>query len=163
MDRLRLAVALPHLGVYGGVRRFLELGRVWTERGHDVTIATPGGEQGSAGRRIEDRAEVAWLPFPGRLATIDEMARERWDAVLSPDPVLFRDLHPNGALRVFYAVLEKAPGAEEAWRSADLVLANSAGMTRHLGRRGVPAIPAVGGVNLSLFHPPDPDPRPAPA
>jgi glycosyltransferase involved in cell wall biosynthesis len=188
MDRLRLAVALPHLGVYGGVRRFLELGRVWTERGHDVTIATPGGvghedrravdrratdrlgdpldafpseERRSAGRREEDRTEVTWLPFPGRLATIDEVARERWDAVLSPDPALFRNLHPDGALRVFYAVLEKAPGAEEAWRSADLVLANSSGIGRHLERRGVRATLAVGGVNLSVFHPPDPDPRPA--
>jgi glycosyltransferase involved in cell wall biosynthesis len=151
MDRLRLAVALPHLGVFGGIRRFLELGRVWTERGHDVTIATPGAS----------RREETWLPFPGRRSTIDDLARERWDAVLSPDPALFRDLHPEGALRVFYAVLEKAPGAEEAWRSADLVLANSAGMARHLERRGVHAVPAVGGVNLGVFHPPDHDPRPA--
>lgn len=149
MDRLRLAVALPHLGVYGGIRRFLELGRVWTERGHTVTIATPGAV----------RREGTWLPFPGSLSTIDEVERERWDAVLSPDPALFRDLHPEGALRAFYAVLEKAPGAEEAWRSADLVLANSAGMVRYLERRGVRAVPAVGGVNLSVFHPPDPNTR----
>src|SRR5258705_6929936 len=162
MDRLRLAVALPHLGVYGGVRRFLELGRVWTERGHDVTIATPGGEQGSAGRRIEDRAEVAWLPFPGRLATIDEMARERWDAVLSPDPVLFRDLHPNGALRVFYAVLEKAPGAEEAWRSADLVLANSAGMARPPRRPGGAPVPPRRRRELPAVPPAPPAPAPPP-
>jgi glycosyltransferase involved in cell wall biosynthesis len=34
-------------------------------------------------------------------------------------------------------------------------------MTRHLERRGVRAVPAVGGVNPAIFHPPDPDPRPA--
>lgn len=145
-----MAVALPHLGVYGGIRRFLELGRIWSERGHDVALAVPR----------EARDPAPWLPFPGRIVPLDEVAAGRWDVLLSPDPALFRELRPAGALRVFYAVLEKAPGAEEAWRSADLVLANSAGMARHLARRGVRAIPAVGGVNLARFHPPADDPRP---
>ena len=151
MDRLRLAVALPHLGVYGGIRRFLELGNVWTGFGCDVTIATPAGV----------RRDEAWLPFDGRFSTIEDMSLERWDAVFSPDPAIFRDLHPEGALRVFYAVLEKAPGAEEAWRSADVVLANSTGMVRYLERHGVHAVPAIGGVNLNVFRPRGPDPRPA--
>lgn len=150
MDRFRIAVALPHLGVYGGVRRFLELGRVWSERGHDVALATPSSASGAS----------PWLPFPGRILTLDALAEERWDVVLSPDPILFGEVSARGALRVFYAVLEKAPGAEAAWRSADLVLANSAGMARHVARRGVAVVPAPGGINAARFHPPRDDPRP---
>lgn len=149
MDPLRIAILLPHLGVYGGIRRFLELGAVWVARGHDVLLATPR----DAGAR------EAWLPFAGRMGDVERVAEEPWDVLLSPDPDLFRSVDVPGALRVFYAVLEKAPRAEAAWRSADLVFGNSAGMVRHLGRRGVPALAAPGGVNLARFHPPASDAR----
>ncbi|TMQ66681.1 MAG: glycosyltransferase family 4 protein [Candidatus Eisenbacteria bacterium] len=149
MSALRIAVALPHLGVYGGVRRFLELGRIWVARGHDVALLTP-----------ETRGvERPWLRFDGRVGTLEELRPGRWDAVLSPDPALFLDADAEGALRVFYAVLEGARGSVRAWRRADLVLANSAGMRRYLARRGVQAVDAAGGVNLEMFWPRDPDPR----
>jgi len=151
MSALRLAVALPHLGVYGGIRRFLELGSVWTARGHTVALLTPA----SAAR------ERPWLPFPGETGTLDALRSERWDAVLSPDPDLFLAVEAKGSLRVFYAVLEGAPRARDAWRRADLVLANSAGIRRHLERRGIRAVDAAGGVNPARFHPDDPDRRTA--
>ena len=153
MEPLRIAVALPHLGVYGGVRRFLELGRVWTRRGHTVALLTPPSRSGA------EPAEP-WLPFGGERGGLERLTAEKWDVLLSPDPELFLRAEAGGALRVFYAVLEKSPCAAEGWRSADLVLANSATMTRHLSRRGIRAADGVGGVNLEFFHPPSPDPRP---
>ncbi|HSQ60494.1 MAG TPA: glycosyltransferase [Acidobacteriota bacterium] len=152
-NRLRIAVALPHLGVYGGIRRFFELGRVWTGLGHRVALLTP-----PAGRSGEPTD--AWLPFGGEIGDLARLATEPWDAVLSPDPQLFLGLEAPGALKIFYAVLEKAPRAEEAWRRADIVLANSANMKRHLARHGIEAADGVGGVNLGFFAPPSPDPRP---
>lgn len=150
MDPLRIAVTLPHLGVYGGIRRFLELGRVWTARGHQVALFTPPGA-----------AARPWLPFAGAIGTLDDLPRTTWDVLLSPDPALFLQWKVPGALRVFYAVLEGAPGARGAWRSADLVIANSLGMARHLARNRVRTVHAPGGVNTEFFRPPDPDPRPA--
>jgi glycosyltransferase involved in cell wall biosynthesis len=147
---LRIAVALPHFGVYGGVRRFLELGRVWVARGHEVALLTPRASS----------EERPWLHFAGRVGTLEELRSGRWDVLLSPDPALFLGAEAAGALRVFYAVLEGAPGAPDAWRRADLVLANSAGMLRYLARRGVRAADAAGGVNLEVFRPNEPDPRP---
>jgi glycosyltransferase involved in cell wall biosynthesis len=149
MGALRIAVALPHLGVYGGVRRFLELGRIWVARGHEVALLTPPA-------RGDERP---WLRFDGRVGSLEELGAGRWDVVLSPDPALFLRADAEGALRVFYAVLERAPDAPEAWRRADLVLANSAGMRRYLARRGVRAADAAGGVNVDQFQPRDPDPR----
>ena len=155
MEPLRIAILLPHLGVYGGIRRFLELARVWGERGHTVGILTPDPRRGDPAPR------EPWLPFSGERGGLDRLSQGGWNAILSPDPELFLRAASPGALRVFYAVLEKAPRAEEAWRSADLVLANSAGMMHYLARRGIEAADGVGGVNLGFFTPPDPDPRPA--
>jgi len=148
MALLRVALALPHLGVYGGIRRFLELGEVWTRRGHEVAIFVPD--------RAADRP---WLPFSGPILSLPELPLGAWDAVISPDPGLFLDCRSPGALRVYYSVLEKAPGEDRALRAADLVLANSAGMRRYLARKGVAAFDAAGGVNLERFRPPVPDPR----
>jgi len=154
MGPLGIAVLLPHLGVYGGIRRFLELGSVWTRRGHRVALLVP-----------PDRAtETPWLPFPGEVGTSDRLKTGGpWDVVISPDPDLFLGaLEPDTsdrALHVFYAVLEKAPGAPFAWRRADLVLANSSGMLRYLKDRGVRAVGVPGGVNTSFFAPPERDPR----
>jgi glycosyltransferase involved in cell wall biosynthesis len=150
MGPLRIAAVLPHLGVYGGIRRFLELGSVWSQRGHRVALLLS-----------PDRAsDTPWLPFPGSVGDLGRLfADGPWDVVISPDPDLFLEAHAPGALHVFYAVLEKAPRAREAWRRADLVLANSSGMLRYLARRGVPALAAPGGVNTSFFTPPVPDPR----
>jgi glycosyltransferase involved in cell wall biosynthesis len=155
---LRIAVALPHLGVYGGIRRFFELGAVWSARGHAVALLTPppAGDPAPPGEPRD-----AWLPFGGEVGGLDRIASEPWDVLLSPDPDLFVRAGAPGALRVFYAVLEGAPRAEAAWRRADVVLANSATMKRHLARRGIGAADGVGGVNLASFHPPLPDPRPA--
>lgn len=151
MDALRIAVLLPHLGVFGGIRRFFELGRVWSARGHEVALFIPP----------QAAAAKPWLPFDGRVGTLEDLPQTSWDVLLSPDPVLFLQWKVPGALRAFYAVLEGAPGAREAWRSADLVIANSLGMARYLARNRVHAVHAPGGVNTGFFRPPSPDPRPA--
>lgn len=150
MGSLRIAVALPHLGVYGGIRRFLELGNVWVERGHEVALLTASPEGG-------DRP---WIPFRGRIGAFDTLSTERWDLLLSPDPELFVRCESPGALRVYYSVLEGAPAEARALERADLVLANSAGMRRYLARKGVSAADAAGGVNVRWFCPPASDPRP---
>jgi glycosyltransferase involved in cell wall biosynthesis len=144
----RIALALPHLGVYGGIRRFLELGEVWTRRGHEVAIFLP------------DRSGARpWVAFSGAILPIAELPLGGWDVVISPDPDLVLGCRAPGALRVYYSVLEKAPREKQAVHAADLVLANSAGMRRYLARKGVPAEDAAGGVNVEWFRPPAPDPR----
>jgi len=150
MGSLRIALTLPHLGVFGGIRRFLELGEVWTRRGHEVAILVP------------DRGDAKpWVPFSGAVRPLAELPLGAWDVVLSPDPDLFLSSRAPGALRVYYSVLEGAPGEREALRAADLVLANSAGMRRYLARKGIQAEDGAGGVNVGWFRPPTHDPRPA--
>jgi glycosyltransferase involved in cell wall biosynthesis len=148
MSPIRIALALPHLGVYGGIRRFLELGGVWTRRGHEVAILVP-----------EPRDARPWVPFSGAILPLAELPLGGWDTVLSPAPDLFLACRSPGALRVYYSVLEGAPEEDRALRAADLVLANSAGMRRYLARKGIVAEDAAGGVSVERFRPPAPDPR----
>jgi glycosyltransferase involved in cell wall biosynthesis len=136
--------------VYGGIRRFLELGEVWTRRGHEVAVLAP-----------DVRNERPWVAYSGAILPLAQLPLGSWDAMISPDPALFLACRAPGALRVYYSVLEKAPGESKAIRAADLVLANSAGMRRYLSRKGVAAEDAAGGVNVGWFRPPDPDPRAA--
>jgi len=151
MNHLRIAVALPHFGVFGGIRRFFELGRVWVSRGHEVALLAPVTGTGR---------DQPWLPFEGRIGDLSELTKRPWDVVMTPDPALVNRLEAPGAMWVYYAVLEGAPGMRDACRRADLVLANSKGMVRYLSLRGVQAAEAAGGINLSFFHPDAPDPRP---
>jgi len=142
LGSVSIALAIPHLGVFGGIRRFLELGEVWTKRGHRVAIFVP-----------DPAAARPWLPFSGAILPLRELPLGGWDAVISPDPALFLDARAPGALRIYYSVLEKAPDEDRALRAADLVLANSAGMLGYLARKGVKAWNAAGGVNVEQFHP----------
>ena len=96
MGPFRIALALPHLGVYGGIRRFLELGEVWMRRGHEVAILLP--EAGVA---------RPWVPFSGAILPLAELPLGAWDALISPDPELFLACRAPGALRVYYSVLEE--------------------------------------------------------
>ena len=38
MKQYSLAAVLPHLEVFGGIRRYLALGRTWSAWGHAVTL-----------------------------------------------------------------------------------------------------------------------------
>jgi len=40
---MKAGAILPHTHLYGGVKRFIELGRVFNEAGHTFTLYTPGG------------------------------------------------------------------------------------------------------------------------
>src|SRR5437867_12554301 len=110
MGSLRMALALPHLGVYGGIRRFLELGEVWIRRGHEVAILVP---EGSTGR--------PWVPFSGSTLPLSALPFGGWDLLLSPDPTLFLPCRPPGPLRLASSVSDRAPPEDRALRSADLV------------------------------------------
>src|SRR5262245_54786834 len=59
---MRIALFLPHVGVFGGVRRFVELGNAWSAMGHEVRLFHPEG-------RPPD-----WLPFAGVTHPLAEAA-----------------------------------------------------------------------------------------
>ena len=141
---MRIATFLPHAGVFGGVRRFLELGNVWSAAGHAVTLYHPEG------------TPPAWLPFSGATRPLADAAGESSDLALCADPhTLDAFLAHRSATHLYYCVIEGDPGVERARRDPRVrIAANSGELRRTLsGRLRTPVLDGIGGINLRQFFP----------
>lgn len=141
---MRISLFLPHVGVFGGVRRFVELGNVWAGQGHDVTLFHPDGRP------------PGWLPFSGATRPLAEAAHVAADLAFGADPHTFPAFAAHGArTRVYYCVIEGDPGVALALAQPGVRLAaNSGPLRRHLARRtGGAVLDGIGGINLRQFVP----------
>jgi glycosyltransferase involved in cell wall biosynthesis len=140
---MRIAALLPHLEVFGGVRRYLELGNELVRKGHSYVLFHPGGEKPS------------WLEFRGEVRPLEGIAAEEYDLGLCSEYSLlpwFENLRSR--LKYFYFVLEGHRLEREVARRPYLFLGNSEGICRRIERKyGRACFRAVGGVNLETFHP----------
>jgi len=146
---VRIALFLPHVGVYGGVRRFIELGNVWRALGHDVTLFHPEG------------GPPRWLPFEGRVKALSDSRAETPDLAICADPHTFDMFRRQDArTHLYYCVLERDPGLGRAIQDRGVTLAaNSTPLRRHLeSRAGRPVLDGIGGIDVTRFHP-DPSRR----
>lgn len=64
-----LGVLLPHTKLYGGVKRFLELGNIFVEQGHRFIVFTPDGKGPD------------WFDFKGEMSTFDKIKGTKLDAL----------------------------------------------------------------------------------
>jgi len=139
----RIAAVLPHLGLYGGNLRYLEIGNALAERGVALTLATPNGEK------------PAFFEYRGPVATFEEIRASPPDVLLASEQNLFDVFRSMKAgLHVFYFILEKTAREREIARSGVRLLANSSGLARRLhDLYRVEAAPVIGGVNPRTFYP----------
>jgi glycosyltransferase involved in cell wall biosynthesis len=146
---LDFAALLPGIGVFGGVRRFLEVGNELVRRGHRYTVYHPDGSRPD------------WLTFEGEVLPLAELANARHQIVVCNDPPLLEHFEAVDAdLKLFYFVLENIRGERAIARHPGwTILANSTGMAQRLWRRHrVRAHKVMGGINLGMFHPQDREP-----
>lgn len=142
-QHMKLGVLLPHTKLYGGVKRFLELGNIFVEKGHDVCIYTP------------DAKPPTWFDFKGRMATFDCLPNDELDALWTTTtsylPMLV-DSHARH--KIFYHVRVKEH-LRDIMRQPDVeVFACSSNVydydCRHFSKK--PFL-AVGGVTLANYQP----------
>jgi glycosyltransferase involved in cell wall biosynthesis len=141
---LDFAVLLPGLGVFGGVRRFVEIGNELIRRGHRYTVYHPDG------------GRPGWLPFAGAVRPLSEARGAHHQIAICNDPPLLDDFQRIRAdLKLFYFVLENIRGERSIARHKGWsIVANSTGMAERLWRRyRVRADKVVGGINLDMFQP----------
>jgi glycosyltransferase involved in cell wall biosynthesis len=144
MQRLNIAALLPHVDVFGGVRRYLELGNALVDRGHRFVLYHPKGDQ------------PPWLDFRAETKPFSALGEEKFDIGLCGEySILPRFAALPVRARFFYFVLEGHKDERRTALRKDLhFLGNSEGLCRRLERKyGLTCHRAPGGVNPVLFHP----------
>jgi glycosyltransferase involved in cell wall biosynthesis len=136
-------VILPTINLWGGVKRFLELGNIFIDRGHSFTVATPEG------------TPPRWFPFRGKVVALADLPSLRFDALFITEHC-FLDLltAAQSRLRIFYHVSQKED-LRPVLRHSDVeVFVNSTNLHEHDRRRfRITLFQAIGGVNLTAFQP----------
>jgi len=139
---MRIGLFLPHVGVFGGVRRYIELGNQWAAGGHAVTLYHPSG------------AAPAWLPFAGETVALDRSREGESDLAIAgaPETLPFLLAH-RARTRVYYCVIENDPGVRAVGRDV-LLMANSGPLRAWLARTtGRAILDGAGGIDTARFRP----------
>jgi len=141
---VRFGLFLPHVGVFGGVRRYLELGSEWVSLGHRVTLFHPDG------------GAPAWLPFAGDTRPLVDAAHAESDVAICGDRDTYAQFRAHRARRhVFYCVLEADPALPTVLADrAVTLMANSGPLLRQLQRSARrPVLDGIGGIRPERFRP----------
>ena len=141
--KLDFGALLPHVHVFGGVRRFLEIGNALVQRGHRYVLYHPDG------------SPPGWLPFHGEVRPLAALAQSQHMVLLTASPDLLQPFAAAQArLKLFYCVHKNLPGREIACSPDWTLLANSGALRARLWRRyHVRAEDAIGGGGVELFRP----------
>jgi glycosyltransferase involved in cell wall biosynthesis len=137
----RYGVILPHTLVFGGVKRFLDLGNLFIERNIEFIIFTPAGEG------------PTWFDFKGKVETFDKVLNYSFDALFITEqeylPLLRKS---NSSVKIFYAVIER-DFVRKISREKDItIFANSTNLFNYLKQgTGIEPFRALGGIDLSKF------------
>lgn len=140
---MRIAAFLPNVEVYGGVRRYLEIGNELIKRGHLFTLFTPAGEKPD------------WLEFHGRMMSFDAIGGQEFDiGICGEFSILPRFESLSARAKFYYFVLEGHKMEKEVARQAYHLLGSSEGICRRIERKyGVQCFRAPGGINPNVFYP----------
>jgi glycosyltransferase involved in cell wall biosynthesis len=140
---MKIAALLPHVEVFGGVRRYIELGNEFVRPGHTYVLFHPHGEK------------PEWLDFYGLTRPFSSLEDEEFDVGLCSEYSIVPHFEKLRARKkYFYFLLEGHKKEREVIRKNFLFLGNSEGMCRHLEKKyGIKCFRAPGGVNTRIFYP----------
>lgn len=140
---MNIAVLLPHVEVFGGVRRYIEVGNALIRRGHRFVLFTPAGKKPD------------WLEFRGEVKTFEAILAEEFEVgVCSEYSILPQFDRLKARAKFFYFVLEGHKKEKDVARRHYYYLGNSEGICRRIERKyKVRCFRAPGGINPEIFFP----------
>jgi len=147
---MKIAALLPHVEVFGGVRRYLELGNEFVRKGHEFVLFTPRG------------TPPEWLDFRGEMRPFSALTGDSFDVAMCGEYSILSSFDKvRAGTKYFYFVLENPRMDRGVTRRPYRFLGNSEGICLRLERKfGIEVTRAPGGVNPEIFHPLDhPEPR----
>lgn len=140
---MKIAAVLPHVEIFGGVRRYLEIGNELIKRGHHFVLFHPDGKKPD------------WLEFKGKTEPFSSLGKESFDVGLCSEYSIlsyFEKLKADA--RFFYFLLEGHKMEKEVVKKDYFFLGNSEAVCQRLMKRyKVSCFKAVGGVNTDIFYP----------
>lgn len=136
-----IGVILPNTQLFGGVRRFFELGKLFIQDGHTMTIFSPDGKHPD------------WLNFQGSVKSLSDMHAHPVDALFITETQFLAPLLASAApLKFFYHVGPRAHLKPVLRHKHITILSNSTNMYRYDRRRyGISTTLAPGGVHLAAL------------
>jgi len=140
---MNIAALLPHVEVFGGVRRTIEVGNALIRRGHRVVLFTRAGKQPD------------WLEFRGEVRPFEAITEELFEVgFCSEYSILPQFERLRAGAKFFYFVLEGHKKERAVARRNYHYLGSSEGVCRRIERKyKVRCFPAPGGINPEIFHP----------
>jgi len=140
---MKIAALLPHVEIFGGVRRYIEIGNVLSHRGHEFVLFHPEGNS------------PEWLAFEGRTEAFSSLTKESFDIGLCSEySILSQFERLRARAKYFYFLLEGHKKEKEVIRQGFTLLGNSEGLCRRIEKKyGVRCHKAPGGVNPKIFYP----------
>lgn len=140
---MKIAALLPHVEIFGGVRRYLEIGNEFSRRGYRFVLFLP------------EEKKPDWLDFVGTIKPFSSLREENFDIGLCSEYSILPYFEKLKArFKFFYFLLEGHKQEKKVVRKDYFFLGNSEGMCRRIERKyKVPCFRAPGGVNTVFFHP----------
>lgn len=140
---MKIAAILPHVEIFGGVRRYLEIGNELTDRGYYFVLFHPDGDKPD------------WLDFRGITKPFSSLGEDSFDiGICSEYSVLPYFDKLKARAKFFYFILEGHKQEKEVANKNYIFLGNSEGICRRIEKKyNVKCFNAPGGVNPRLFYP----------
>lgn len=135
---LVFGVILPHTKLFGGVRRFFELGEILHRRSHQMIIFTPDG------------IKPDWFLYSGEIEKLDNLSQYTFDALfITETDFLDHLIRARTRLRVFYHVGPRA-NLDKVLKQKDIIVFSNSSNMYELDKRkyGIETIKAFGGVHI---------------
>lgn len=135
----KLGAILPNSKLFGGVRRFFELGKIWKSNGTDLIIFTPDG------------LPAQWFDGSIEVEKLENLHKYSLDAVFFTEALFLESiLQCQARLKIFYHVGPRVKLKPILPHKQIMIWANSTSMLQHdRVKYGIEAESAIGGVHLA--------------
>jgi len=147
---MKVAAILPVLEIYGGVRRYIEIGNELTRRGHKfiLFVEQDGGTRIIYPDWIKCNFEIygtEWISDP-------KFSNYGFDIAIASECGFEYFVRVNAKKRVYYSINDNRIN-DMSLSVADIVAVNSAHQFKIMKEKGISAVDWIGGINIEQFCP----------